>query len=842
MRGASFLTCLLVLAMTATALLAVEPTKKESRSNDVLEPWASMRHPQDVPRIHVEQISAGKQTYVVTQRGTMDGENCRSPIGGGFGIWQQSWESNRTVRMENVGQTDVVNPWLSNGKNEFRSLKDIVAATLQPEMSDREKAIALWRLQTTHRFHASTTDSEANDPVKVFNVYGYTTCGDDSICMAGLWRTAGFQVRPARLIGHCITQVFYDGRWNLLDGDMGPIYLLRDNETIASEQDLVRDHELLKRTHSHGILDPDSRFADEYSAGMFVYEGQTEATRNSPRDTTMNMILRPNEGIVWRWGHLVPPKYHGRADIKVWPKADERICNGLWEYRPDFTQEFWRKGAESVDNVRVENGMLFPDPEKTGAIVWKLRSPYVFTGGRLEVEGSKPKLFVSLDGNTWQAVEEIFDAQFPSKGAARYEYRLKCELPPGASLKRLAIINDLQMAPLSLPAMAAGENQFAYSDQSAGERSVRITHEWIDRSVSKPPTAPLAAIYPADGGKTDGTDIAFQWEPAKDSDGDKIADYHFELSDRADLRWPLSPNFAKLMSNTADRGGARYTLTSVGLLTPGRQYYWHVRAKDAQGVWGTWSATWQFTAGGPAQPLDVHLHHPKGHTVGTLRWKANSIGNKPVKYRIYGSDEKGFSVSDTDYKVNVGISKDVPSLSPANFVAETSETALKVLDANANLPNLNKAFYRVVAVDENGKRSGPSDYAAAPRPFLYGKPIPTATVETPYRSQVFAIRSVGDLRTRTVDGKIVANFWDIEQPQFTLLKGPAWLKIDKRQGVLSGTPTDAGTADIEIAIALEKPVFRLDEARLSWGQEKVLEVGKNSVGSITHRFQIDVVK
>ena len=245
----------------------------------------------------------------------MDGSNCRSPVGGSFGVWSQSWESNRAVRLENVGDTDVVNPWLSNGRNDFRSLKEIVAGAVRPGMTDREKAIALWRLQTTHRFHATTNDAEVNDPVKVFNVYGYTTCGDDSICLADLWRMAGFKVRPARVVGHCISQVNYDGRWNLLDGDMGPFYLLRDNVTLASEQDLVRDHDLLKRTHTHGILDADSRADAEWTAALFVYEGEAGGDRSSARDTTMQMVLRPNEALVWRWGHRTPVKYHGPADI-----------------------------------------------------------------------------------------------------------------------------------------------------------------------------------------------------------------------------------------------------------------------------------------------------------------------------------------------------------------------------------------------------------------------------------------------------------------------------------------------------------------------------------------------
>jgi hypothetical protein len=84
-----------------------------------LEPWASDRHPKDVSGRHTEDGTAARHEYRVTHRGTMGGTNCRSP-GGGFGVWDQSWESNRAVRMENVGDNDVINPWLSNGRNDFR--------------------------------------------------------------------------------------------------------------------------------------------------------------------------------------------------------------------------------------------------------------------------------------------------------------------------------------------------------------------------------------------------------------------------------------------------------------------------------------------------------------------------------------------------------------------------------------------------------------------------------------------------------------------------------------------------------------------------------------------------
>lgn len=821
---------------------------------ETLEPWASNRHPQDAAKSHEQVITAANQEYVVRQGGFMDGVNCRSPIAGGFGIWEQSWESNRAVRLENVGDADVINPWLSNGRNDFRSLKEIVAGALRPDMTDREKAIALWRLQTTHRFHASSGDNEVNDPVKVFNVYGYATCGNDSICLAGLWRTAGFQVRPARCVGHCISQVYYDGAWHLLDGNMGPVYLLRDNRTIASEADLVYDHDLLKRSHPHGILDPDSRAANEGSAAIFVYDGTAPAERNSVRDTTMSMVLRPNEALVWRWGHLTPVKYHGRADIKLWgPRRDggrvwgahamDRICNGLWEYRPDFTKDLWRKGAEAATDIKVEGGELLPEAGKTGAIIWKMLSPYPFVGGKLDVEGTGAKFFLSWDGNNWLDVNDNLEAffHFPHKGDARYAYWLKCELPAGARLKRLAIVNDLQMAALALPGMTVGDNRFTYSDQSA-TRKVRLTHEWVERSLSKPPAAPPPAVFPADGGEADGTDLVFQWTPPQGTDGG-VADYHFELSDRADLAWPLSANFEKLISNTADRGQARYTLPGTGLLTPGQKYYWRVRAKNGQGVWGGWSKTWSFTPGGPAYPLNVRVEKQSdGPAQVLLRWDANPIGRKPLKYRVYGSDEKGFSVSDEDYRRHVGNSKEVPALAPANFVAETADTELAILGAGLKLPNANRAFYRVVAVDDKGKRSGPSDYVAAPRPYISSQPAELARVGTEYRHQVAAIRSLGDLRVRLVDGKPAASFWDIEKPTYSLQRGPAWLKINPDTGVLSGTPDVVGKAEVVVTVTLERSARKLDDSRLSWGHEVVLGIVTEKLGSATQRFEITVEK
>src|SRR5947207_13309955 len=145
-------------------------------SNEKLAPGGTDSHPTDAPKRHVEKIAGGRHVYVVRQGGTMDGANCRSPIGVGMmdgPAIEQTWESNRAVRLENVGETDILNPWLSNGRNEFRSIDTIVAAAVRPGMTERENAWALWVQEIRHRYHGEGDNAELGDPVKVFNIYGH---------------------------------------------------------------------------------------------------------------------------------------------------------------------------------------------------------------------------------------------------------------------------------------------------------------------------------------------------------------------------------------------------------------------------------------------------------------------------------------------------------------------------------------------------------------------------------------------------------------------------------------------------------------------------------------------
>jgi hypothetical protein len=813
---------LLVLLLAASGQVRIAP--------------ASDRHPTDVPKKHVQEINSGKTEYLVVQGGTMDGQNCRSPQG----VWQpfqQTWESNRSVLMENVGQTDVINPWLSRGGDDFRTLDAIVATAVVPGMTDAEKSRALWWQQIQYRYHFEGDNDELLDPVKVFNIYGHNTCGNDSICLAGLWHKAGLPVAPARLVGHCVSQVRYDGSWHLMDGDMHSIYLLRDNETVAGEQDLVRDHDLIRRTHTQGILQPDGRAGDEWESSIYVFEGTVTGDRDTRGGTGMNMTLRPGESLMWRWGHLAPVRYHGERP----PRFPETICNGRWVYHPDFTTPIWRSGAKLVEAASADGDALVAQKGKTGVVVWTMRSPYVFVGGHLDFEGAGAKFAISWDGRSWEDVGSDFDRFFGPRGKARYLYHLKCRLSGQARIHNLQITNDLQMAPLTLPGMTIGENRFRYMDESPGNRRVRLTHEWVERSESRAPLAPSEPIFPPRGGQTGGTDFAFRWKPATDPDGDRIADYHFELSSRPDMKWPLSMSFAKLISKTADAGQARYTLPGPGLLNPDQTYFWHVRAQDDKGVWGPWSATWSFIPRGPAPPREVTLEFDRSTNRGVLRWSPGPKGTRPVAYRVYASDEKGFSASDTPYSVTVGVSKTLPSRFPANFVAETRATGLEVIGTHATLCGANRAFYRVVAVDSAGKRSGSSDYAASPRPVISSAPLTRARKGRDYRYPLAVIRSLGDLRTRVINGKETMSFWELERPRFRIQHAPEWLSIDPVSGLLAGIPDRVGKAEVSVAVTLESDQQRLDESALKWGIEKVVASGVTQLASATQTFVIDVL-
>jgi len=160
-------------------------------------------------------------TYSITQGGTMDGKMCTT-LPGVWEPYEQTWESNRSIRMENVGTSNIINPWLKIGPIDFYSQQTMADSVVKGLSTDREKALAIFYFYITHRYHKGNGDNTAQGDVsQAINVFGFNTCGNSTLCISDLLDKVGMRdCIFSHCPGHVVPQVFFDGKYNTLDGDM----------------------------------------------------------------------------------------------------------------------------------------------------------------------------------------------------------------------------------------------------------------------------------------------------------------------------------------------------------------------------------------------------------------------------------------------------------------------------------------------------------------------------------------------------------------------------------------------------------------------------------------------
>lgn len=792
------------------------------------------------PKYHREIISDGSHKYTVRMGGKIDGGMTRDPVG--YWGYNQYLEPNLFVRLENVGDVVVINPWLRRtDRPDTRTMQGILDYVLKPGMSDAEKARALWEFEIKHRFHATTEDDEVNDVIKMYNCYGYTLCYNESLVMSDLWRAAGLPVRRGFPNGHSTAEVFYEGAWHLLDSDESIICLLRDNKTIAGEARIVADHDLMKRTHSYGPRHNDDRMRDETSSALHYYQGERRGEHPSLTAHSMDFTLRPGEAITWAWN--ADNKYHGKeyegSKANFWNKRWRLIANvinGELTYAPDFADPSNLKYLETGGVELRESGPFGAGiylPGDSGAVVLPVESAYPVVGGRLELDFArgdmqeeKVKVSLSFDrGETWKEIWTSvgsdyarmyidLDEFFPTADPARYSYSIRFDLVSGCRepvvcLKGLYLRSTLQMARFAMPGVSLGKNSFVYTDQSPAGRRVKITHAWKECSAPELPGTPAGAVYPPDGGSAEGTLFAFEWHPP--AGGAAASDYEFQLSEYGDMRWVLSPNFHKLISHTADRGTSSYELPYLGLLNPGQTYYWRVRARSREGVWGPWSKVFSFVAQAPAVPVESAAQFDKDTRSATLSWKPGEGGTRPVRYRVYGSAERGFTASDTAYVYHAGL--EGIKQSPPNLLFETegSRTGCKVP------VEFWRPFYRVAAVDSKGRESGPSAMAELAHPLILTGSLPQGSTSSYYQARIELSASMGHLVSADENGKAYQmRFRDGDDLDFELTGAPEALAISRESGVIAGYLPAGSAGEYEILVTVkDKRSGARDERKLN---------------------------
>jgi lysophospholipase L1-like esterase len=750
-------------------------------------------------KTHIETPTTADHTYCIHMGGTLDGVNTRDPVG--YSPYKQSYEPNKYVRLENVGDTDLVNPWIIvNNKRDWRSIDHILAGIITDDMTDAEKARAIWEFACNHRYHYTCATDEVKDTVKMLNCYGYTLCWDEAFTVSNLWQAAGLKIRRGYPHGHCTTEVYYNEAYHLLDSDEHLLYLLRDNQTIASEEDLSHDHDLVKRGHPYGITLDENRERSESTASAFFHTGPRSGTRPQLTFHTMNMTLRPNEALLWEWEDR--NKYHGYWD------RPKRLANGRMQYTPQLSHfETW---ATQAENLHYNKHGLHPIHANQDAYLdITIQSPYVIVGGKLTLSltsNTQVSVGISRNDNPYQTlwhadtnttIKTTIDLNpaFPANSPASYAYRVRIALKANdhpAMIKQITLESDLQMAPLSLPALEVGNNTIHYTADNDGQ--VEITHAFEEQESDPPPVSPTKPTYPQNGATVSGTQFTFAWPKVEGA-----TDYHFQLSDLPNLQYTLSPVFNKLVSKTPSAKKNQWEIPHEGLLNSNQTYYWRMRPRLANGLWGAWSNIWSFTPQAPHVPIQVEIHPNWEDRTLTLHWQPNPRGNKPDHYEIYGSNERGFTISREPYVVVTGNKK--AETFPANLIATTDQTTIQV--AGSTIKKGNHAYYRVVAVDKHGVRSGPSAMSEAPRPMIISHPPKQAIVGQPYTYKIQAIASIGDLRCESKGPRrYFSAFRDGDSLRYLLDEGPDFIALDEKTGILTATPKtqDISTHTVTIRV------------------------------------------
>ncbi|HUE87446.1 MAG TPA: putative Ig domain-containing protein [Vicinamibacterales bacterium] len=741
-------------------------------------------------RSFVRVVEKPQERYDVTHGGTADGESSRYPMG--VLAPPQAFESNLSVEIANIGDTDVVNPWLSNHRTTVRSSADFIGQTLRPGMTDKEKAIAIWQKFLSLRFHGDAFDEE-DVPMRVFNAYGFNTCGGAAAILMQLWRLADLESRMNLLPFHVVAEVKYDGGWHVLDGDLAAMYLLRDNATVASFYQLAGDHDLIRRAHSYGLLEPEQgnskHTAPLYSLGrLFTVRGRhlshddmhlnywiksvDRTIRYGAMDLNdsheMDMTLRPGERLRYTWEPVRADRMVGAGLTN--PNAARLVTRGEWIYQPDLTSSVWPRGVEAIEGVSQSDGRLVS--ATGGHIVWRLRSPYPFFEARVDASGHGVRWQISRDGTAWidatpGSAQPLPDARYqPARSLL-----VRARFDAGAVLTTAALSAGFQTARVALPSMRVGPNRFTIEQQGQGR--LRVTHKWIEDSSNQPPLAPTLRQPSKGDTRIASSRLAFVWSPAADPDGDRIVDYHLQLSEYPDMRWPASPTFDRLTSRmgTLDGSVATMVFPRLGLLRTDTKYYWRVRARDEKGFWGPWSQPSSFKTRAPLPP-DVTIAVDPATRVGVLRWQPRRGGTAAVRYEVHGSNMPGFTADAT------------------TLLATTERTSMAVLGP-ASAPNL--AFYRVISYDKDDSRSPASEVASAPRPFIHSVPAAVIDAGTAYEYRPASIVSQG------IEGRYDSQgtaYWDQDDVEWSVVQAPEWLSFE--DGILTGRPSDPGRYDVTI--------------------------------------------
>jgi len=345
---------------------------------------------------------------------------------------------------------------------------------IRPGMTDEDKALAVWKTVVKYRHQTPPpneflqNEKNVHDVMKTIHVYGYGMCCCAAANIEQLARFIGFDARGWAITAHSVPEVFYGGRWHLLDGSLMNYFRTSDGALAGVEQISkavmdwheanpgYRNNERKLRAFArngnwksngpallatcpyytkdgpnpggwHGwystMIEYDSKVSKHH-----VYEyGYSQGYR-------LNVQLRPGQRLVRNWFnkglHVNMNGGGGAPDVlkqrrgmglqrRLGDIAPGRVGNGTFTYQVPLTDRALASTALAFENLAADRDdgpapvLRVRDAAKAGLLVLRVPSSYVHLGGEVvlgSVVGSGGSLSVSFSDNNgldWKKLAEI---------------------------------------------------------------------------------------------------------------------------------------------------------------------------------------------------------------------------------------------------------------------------------------------------------------------------------------------------------------------------------------------------------------------------------------------------
>lgn len=336
-----------------------------------------------------------------------------------------------------------------------------------PGMSDREKALAIWRTVVRYRHQTNPPneyhgpDRNVHDPFKTIHVYGYCMCCCAAADVCGLARLLDMPARGKNIKNHTVSEVFHGGAWHMLDGSLMNYFTRPDGEIAGVEEiaAAVRawhdanpgyrdDADKLLRfaagwnwrangppllaTYPHAQADGRNLAGVHgWHASMIEYDiaESSEYECGPSMGYALNVQLREGERLTRNWFNKGMVIDWTDADIlaggehilglqrQLGDRAPGRIGNGTAEYDVPLADGAFRRAALQADNLvcRAEAGGRGPavavgDAAADGILTLRMPSSYVYLAATATAQtvvppgGAVEVFFSDNQGTSWRSL------------------------------------------------------------------------------------------------------------------------------------------------------------------------------------------------------------------------------------------------------------------------------------------------------------------------------------------------------------------------------------------------------------------------------------------------------